>query len=282
MRDGTVQIAGRAKYVILAVAMAVLLLLSLQSARTLLAAYYYGRVPAVLDDRSSPDNITVSELSGESLPAYRETMRIIERASSIDPARSLYPKALADLNARIGNWVETMELLKAELPREAGTSKDTIASATASIRQAVRKHPTNPDSHLVYGHLARESNDTELARSEYEKAVKAYPWNSPLRYAVIMEYLAAGMAQEARVQAVELARVDDSYRLSEQEMKRGARETRALGYLSKLYDSYLFKALEIVWRTSGNDVQSVVRATPAGNEARDTVQLFLASKNIEE
>jgi tetratricopeptide (TPR) repeat protein len=280
MLDGTLHISGRTRTLSQYVALAVLFLLSVLSVRTFLGAYHYGRVPGILDDRSSEESVTVMDLSEEAVPVYQDVVRTLDRAKGSDPSRALYWTALSDIYTRLGSWSETMELLKTSISERAPLQKESYELAVVNIREAIRRQPTNPDNHLAYGHLSRETKNIDEARSEYAKAVNAYPQNSTLRYAVTMEYLAAGMHEDALKQAKELARIDDSYRMPETDKKQLAREQRTPAYLNRLSGSYLFKAFEVMWRTSNKDVNMLRKSVPDNDEARELVQFFLESKGI--
>jgi tetratricopeptide (TPR) repeat protein len=280
MHDGTLCISGKAKSVTLYGALAALIVLSIISGRTLLGAYYYGRVPGFLDDRSSEERVTIQELSAETVPAYRNAIESLERAVFVDPSNALYRKALADMYLQLGTWAEAMELLKTPLPEGALSPAAAIDHATTNIREAVRRQPTNPDNHLAYGRLAREKKHIDTVRSEYTKAVVAFPKSSALRYSIAMEYLAAGMQTEALAQAKELARIDDSYKMPEAVALQQAMERRTQFYKDRLAGSYLFKAFEVIWRTSGKDVTELRSAVPDNDEARDGIELFLEIKGI--
>ena len=281
MLDGTLHIFGRTRKVSLYIILVALVFLSLLSARTFIGAYYYGKVPCILGDRSFEESITVMDLSEETFPAYQEAIKTLEKAAIFDPSRALYRKALSELYSRIGIWAEAMELLSSPLPEGTPISKEAFEHATADIREAIRQQPTNPDYHLAYGHLSREMKNVENARNEYLRTVNAYPWNASLRYAVITEYLAAGMRSEALEQAIGLSVIDDSYKMTESAMSQSAREQRMPSYVNQLYSSYLFKVFEVIWQTSNKDTNTLRSAVPDNDEARDTFELFLETKDIQ-
>jgi tetratricopeptide (TPR) repeat protein len=280
MRDGTLCISGKNRILTLYVVFAALIVLSIISGSTLLGAYYYGKVPGILDDRSSEERVAIQELSAETVPAYRNAIESLERAVFVDPSNALYRKALAGMYLQLGTWAEAMELLKAPLPEGAFLPAAAIAHATTNIHEAVRRQPTNPDNHLAYGRLARETKHIDTARSEYTKAVVTFPKSSALRYSVAMEYLAAGMQAEALAQAKELARIDDSYKMPESVAIQQAMERRTPFYINRLTSSYLFKALEIIWRMSNKDINMMRSSVPDNDEARDAFELFVELKGV--
>jgi len=280
MQDGAIHITGKARTLSLSMALTLLLLLSVLSVRTFLGAYHYGKVPGILDDRSSEESVTVMDVSEETVPAYQDAIRMLGRAQGYDPSRALYRKALADIYARLGGWSKTMELLDAPLPGGSLSSDEAFEHVTTNIREAIRRQPTNPDNHLAYGHISWETNKVAIAGSEYKKTVNAYPWNSSLRYAVVMEYFASGMQEDAQEQARELAGIDDSYKMTESVTMQSAVERRTPYYLRKLSGSYLFKAFEVIWRTSNKDVTMLQGIVPDNDEARDAFEIFLESKDV--
>jgi tetratricopeptide (TPR) repeat protein len=278
MYDGSLHISGRARKISLFMALTSLSILFVLSARTIIGTYYHNKIQGILDDRSSEENITLKDLSEDTVPAYLEAIGILERTIYFDPSRALYRKALSDIYDRIGSWSENMELMNAPLPAGAPVSKETSEHAIASIREAITRQPTNPDNHLAYGHLLLKINKIDDARSEYGKSVNAYPNNSALRYAVALEYLAGVMNADAMMQAKELAWIDDSYMTMNADKKQPIHEQRATSYLNRLYGSYLFKAFEIVWRTSGSNMDVVRSIVPNNNGALDAFELFAESK----
>lgn len=281
MHDGTLHIYGKARTLSLYVSVVVLMLLTVLSMRAFLGAYQYSRVTGILDDRSSDGSITIMDLSEETISAYLEAVGTLERAIFYDPSRAHYRKALSDIYARIGSWAETMEFMQATLPEGTPRSKVALERAATNIREAIRRQPTNPDNHLSYGHMALDAKSSDITRSEYQKAVNAYPKSSAVRYSVTMEYLAAGMKDDALVQANVLARIDDSYKMPDSYKVQMAVGRRTTFFVQRLSGSYLFRAFEVIWRTSHKDVDRLRDAVPDSDEARDALELFLDAKGIE-
>lgn len=257
-----------------------LLFLSGLSARTIIGAYYHGKIQGILDDRSSEESATLKDLTEETVPAYREAIGTLDKAILFDPSRALFRKTLADIYARIGSWAEAMGLLNMPLPDGTPSSREAFELAIANIRETIRFQPTNPDNHLAYGHLTAEMKDIDTARKEYRKAVDTYPGNSPLRYAVVMECLSADLSDDALVHAKELARIDDSYKITEPDKKRTTRDQQSSAYMNHLYGSYLFKSFEVIWRTSSRDMNMLRQSVPDNDEARDVYEIFLESKGV--
>jgi tetratricopeptide (TPR) repeat protein len=252
----------------------------LLSARDLVADHYYGRVAGILDDKAT-EELDLKPISESSMPDYIEAVRSLKTASSLVPSRSAALKALSDLYARLGRWAETMESLNAPLPAAALSKKDAFENAITYLQRAVSLEPTNPDYHLALGELYETARrDATRADAEFVKAMEAFPINEPARYAVAMHYLLTGRKAEALNQARLLARLDDSYIIPESPKKTYMIERRPPAYLSMLYNSYLFRALEIAWRVS-KDSDVIRGIAPDTPDAREVLQAFMEWKGID-
>ena len=176
-----------------------------------------------------------------------------------------------------------MESLNAALPSGAISKKEAFDNAMTNIQKAVLLEPTNPDYHLLLGQLYDTVfGDAARADGELQKALEAYPVNAPLRYSVATHCFLMGRKGEALEQARLLAKIDDSYSIPDDDPVRknliiGKRDEV---YLSMLYNSYLFRALEIAWRVSG-DPEVVKGIAPDTPDAKEVVQAFMEWKGIE-
>src|SRR3990170_3112355 len=222
--------------------------------KALIADYYYNRVSVILDNKST-DYLDVKEISAGTMPDYLAAIKSLEKSTTLHPTMSIYYKALSDIYARLGIWADTMEAMNAALPANAISSKTAYEHAANYLKTAIALEPTNPDYHLALGHLYDTINaNSSLAEKELTRAINAYPVNAPLRYAVASHHLLIGRKGDALEHAGVLARIDNSY---------------------------LFNALEIAWRASG-DPEVVKGIAPDNPDARAAVELFLEWKGLEE
>lgn len=258
--------------------------------KTLRSEYYYNRMTNDLDD-SSTEYIDVIPISGDSIAHYNKAIRSLEKASAILPTETMYLKALADIYARLGKWQEVMDVLD-ETPRKDAPpffkggvggvlSEDPYPKAIASLNKATSLEPTNPDYHLALGQLYDEINKTSDADKEFTRAIKAYPINAPLRYELAIHCLNTGRKGDALEHARILAGIDTSYILPDSAKNRQMAERNMPSYTAILYNSYLFKALEIGWRVS-RDTEAVKGIAPDNPDADEVVRLFMESKGVEE
>jgi O-antigen ligase len=249
-------------------------------AREFVADYHFRQVARSLDDLTTAE-LDVKPLDHDTLPSYGKAVASLKRSAALAPLRSAYPLALADLYATMGSWAQTMQSLRAPLPAGALSGAEALALAVAEARRATRLEPTNPDLHLALGRLYAEV-DRDFARADPQirLALAAHPVNAPLRLSAAALYLQAGRRADALEQARVLARIDDSYLIPESAQKTVQIERRAAGYLAVLKGSYLFRALEIAWRASG-DVDLVKGIAPQTDDARAVVALFLEWRGIE-
>lgn len=249
--------------------------------RVLFADYYYKRAGDILDIRAT-EYIDVKEISDQTMPDYINAIRFLKKGADIHPSSSKYYKALADIYMRLGNWANAMEIMNATLPSNAYPGRDAYENAVKYIREAITLEPTNADYHFMLGQLYDlMDSDSSLSEKELTRAINAYPVNAPLRYAVANEYLLSGRKGHALEQAGILAKIDTSYMSSNPQKKTFPLESRPPADLSLVYKSYLFGALEIAWRVSG-DPEVVKGIAPDNPDSREVVQLFLEWKGIDE
>ena len=250
--------------------------------RDLMADYYYRRVAYVLDDKST-EYLDVQTISANTLANYTAATGYLKKAAFLVPSRSVYYWALADIYVRLGKWAESMNAVNAPLPANVLSSKEAFENSIRYLKMAISREPANPDYHLALGQLYDETDDSggALSEKEFAKALALAPVNASLRYAVAEQHLLADRKGDAIEQAGILAGIDDSYILPESIQKTLISERRTPAYLSRLYRSYLFKALEIAWRAS-KDIEVVKGIAPDNPDAKEVVQLFSEWKGIEE
>jgi O-antigen ligase len=263
----------------LGAALLALLVLSLP-AREFLADFHFRRVERMLDDKSTPE-LDLKPIGGGTIDSYARAIASLTKAAGLEPSRSIYPQALGELYARLGAWATTMESLAVPLPAGALSGKQAHTLAIAATQRAVFLEPTNPVLHLTLARLfAAEDGGLARANAQIRLALAAHPASAPLRAAAAELYLAYGGKREALAQAVKLAALDDSYLIPESARKALLIERRAPAYLARLKASFLFQALEIAWRATG-DVRVVKGLAPPGGDARAVLDLFLEWRGIE-
>lgn len=249
-------------------------------ARDLIADHYYRQVPRILDNTAT-EQLDVKPIADTTMPSYLEAAGTLNRAAALAPARSAYPKAQADLHATLGEWATSMESMKAPLPPGALSGAEAYLLAVAEAKRAVSLEPTNPEYHLALGrYYASADGNLGRADEQIRRALAAYPVNAPLRYAAATLYLLYGGRAQALEQARELADRDDSYLIPESAEKARMIERRAPWYLARLKASYLFKALEITWKATG-DISLVKSIPPSKDDAKAVLDYFLEWKGIE-
>jgi O-antigen ligase len=260
-------------------AAAALALLLFFPAREFAADYSFRRVARVLDDAAT-EELDAKPLGDDSVPSYRQALGSLLRSSALEPSHAAYALAQAQLYAALGTWAQTMEALGAPLPAGAPAAREARGLAIAAAQRAAALEPTNPEPHLALGQLFAADGDPGRADPQIRLALAAHPVNAPLRYTVAAHYLQAGRAADALEQAGVLARIDDSYLLPDtpRNALQAARRTDA--YLSLLKGSYLFRALEIGWRATG-DLERVKALAPPTEAARAVVELFLEWRGLE-
>lgn len=250
------------------------------SAKDLAAAYYHGRISGILDDKTT-EYLDVKGISESTLPDYTEAISSLQKAVALDPSNSIHHKALSDLYSKLGRWAETMGSLNQPLPSGALSKDDAFKNALNHLRRAVSLEPANPDYRLALGQLySTVSADPLRANREFAKAIEAFPVNVPLRFSAAMYYLLSGNKEDALAQAQTLARLDDSYIVPQSFRKDHMVGRRSKEYMSVLYESYLFKALEIAWRAS-QDPRIIEEMAPANADAKAVSEAFMEWKGLD-
>ncbi len=221
--------------------------------RALVAGYCFGRAARLMQDRTGGVQAALA-ISDKTLQDYTRAVRSLEVASALVPARSQYHKALSDAYIRLGVWAESMEGMHEALPAGAVPAKDAFGKAAAQLRTAIELEPGNPDYHYALGCLY-DMTDRTGGQSEKElaRAVEAAPTNAPLRYAVAWQHLTSGRRGDALEQAAVLLKIDDT-------------------------GEWIFRALEIAWRASGDP--AVVMGIAADGPEAEMAKQFLKSKGI--
>lgn len=279
MRSKTYSINRRQSLILALSAVIVTCGLIFHPLRVLLAGYYYRAAVDTLDIKAT-EYRDVKEVSDETIPDYINALISLKKGAGIHPYRSGYYKALADMYMKLGNWASAMETMNAKLPSNAYSSRNAYENAVRYVKAAIDLEPTNADYHLLLGQLYDLMDaESSLSEKELTRAINASPVNAPLRYAVAREYLQSGRKGDALEQAGILAKIDTSYMRSNPQQNTSPSEGRPPADLSLAYRSYLFGALEIAWRVSG-DPEVVKGIAPDNPDAGDVVQLFLEWKGL--
>jgi hypothetical protein len=268
--------------------------------RTLVADVLFTMAPRLLDDENT-EALDLLDISEETLPAYHAAIKRIRHASLWDPGNSMYIKAQADLYDQLGTWTEVIKQVGEDLPERMMSESEAQGRTKDLLTDAINLEPSNPDYHLALysSKLAgwqdekstslksdntggnQDDKTASFLADDLEKAVLLYPNNSPIRYAVAVQYLILGEKSKALEHAKVLAARDDSYRLPDRTGSGALIERRSAVYLSFLAQSYLAKAFEIAWRASGQDYLIIKAMTPDEREARDALELFIAMKGVD-
>jgi tetratricopeptide (TPR) repeat protein len=255
-------------------------LLAVHPVRALLASHYYEAGSRLLDDTATGEQ-NVVDISAENMPRYRDAIRSIQRARFLAPDRTICNRTLADLYLRLGNWASVMDSLGEPLPAEAPTKSESYDRALFQLTAAVARDPADPDLHFQLARAYRADDQPLKAKQELGTAILAAPYNSALRYSVASQYLLWHDNTQALVHAKALASMDDSYHLPDYPVYRIMREQRTQAYLARLSNSYLFRALEIAWRASGRDMETVRSMVPKDEEAQEVWNLFQEWKGVD-
>jgi O-antigen ligase len=225
------------------------LLLCYLPIRSLVADRLAWGVERTLDDTAT-ETLDVKMVSEQTLPSYRDAVGALERAARLEPLRSAWPRALAELHGKLGVWARTMVRLGAPLPAGMLPAREELAVAVGLAERAVALEPTNAAHRLALGQLyALAAPDDPRAVAQLRAAAQAAPANAALRQAIAMQHLLAGRRQEA------------------------LEEARALAGL----DGELARAAEIAWRATG-DAGAVRSIAPATEQGRAAVEVFLKAK----
>jgi tetratricopeptide (TPR) repeat protein len=183
---------------------------------------------------------------------------------------------------KLGKWAEVMEMMNAPLPEGAWSSRQAYERARDRLEQAVALEPSNAEYHLALGQLSGIAGNADGMDRSFERAVSFAPRNSPLRYVIAQEYLLAGRHESAARHARILAEQDDSYRIADSARKRILAERDLPAYRLHLQRSYLYRSLEILWRTGRQDQAELRMLCDGDTGAREVVRLFLEEKGLEE
>ncbi len=249
--------------------------------RTLTAEYCYARFEQVLDDPDT-EELDVIAISAESMPAYREALRLLDDAILLRPTNADYRRALVDIYVKIGTWTAVMESMDSRLPHGWMNSADAYDRAERHLREAVSLDPTCSEYHITRAQLYEKRGEKGLFEKEVALAVDSAPRNVAIRYAAARMYLLSGNKMRAFEEAKQLAGIDDSYLSDDTSENIMAREHRLPEYVSRLSETYLFQALEIAWRATGKDVFAVNSVVPDNRDAHEVLQLFWEMKGIQE
>lgn len=237
------------------------LMLSYFPIRVLFADRLRSTSERTLDDPSTTA-LDVKPISAATLPSYRDAVAALERAAVLEPLRSAWPRALADLHGKLGVWAQTMVELGESLPAGALPAQQELAAAVVLAQRAVDLEPTNAGHRLALARLyALSAPDDTRAVAQLRAAAAAAPGNAPLRHAIAMQHLLAGRREEALDEARALAGLDPE----------------PLPPGPERQGSDLFRAFEIAWRATGDD-REVRGIAPATDKGRAAVEAFLKSK----
>jgi tetratricopeptide (TPR) repeat protein len=248
------------------------------STMTLIADRYAYLAETMLDDHLTEDR-DMMDISEQSIPAYRKAINTLERVRTLAPLNSDHARSLTDLFSSINVWQETMKTMGAMTQEGLPTDEEFRYAVLRNARKAVTLDPANADHYLALGRIYAADGMREAALEQLIKAINSYPVSGAIRYAATMQMLMMGMNEQAREQARLLARYDDSYRLDDDDPASNLmRERRPPGYEARLAGSYLYKAMEIIYRTSEQDPTAVMAIVPDNIDAREISRLFIEQK----
>lgn len=281
MRVSGPSFRGTGKKASLIVALLVVIPAFAQSMLTLIADRMAIAAERMLDDPLTEES-DVLDITGQSIPVYRKAIEAAEMARALTPLNSDHARTLTDLYSRINVWREAMQAIGAEVPEDLWSGSQLREAALLNAKKAVTLDPANADHHLALGHRYVADGRRETALEQLKKAVSFYPINGAVRYTAAMQMLMMGRQEQAREQATILAGTDDSYRLDDDDPASSLiRERRPPGYESRLGKSYLYRAMEITWRTSAKDPKSVLEIVPDNIDAREAVRIFFENKGVD-
>jgi tetratricopeptide (TPR) repeat protein len=251
------------------------------STLALIADRYAYAAETMLDDTLTEER-DVLDLSEESLPAYLKAIENLEMARALTPLNADHARALTDVYSSIKVWQEAMKTMGAEGLDGMPSGKDLHDAVFYNAKKAVMLDPSNADHLLLLGRMYAADGMREAALKQWIKAIESYPVNGAIRYAAALQMLMLGLHEQAREQARFLAGTDDSYRLDDDDPSANLiRERRPPGYEARLAGSYLYKAMEITWRTSGKDLKTTLEIVPDNFDAREAVRIFSENKGID-
>jgi tetratricopeptide (TPR) repeat protein len=276
----TMLLTGHGKYIFIAIAATAAGLGLFVSATSFIAHSYASLSERILDDAGT-EELDMVDLSEETLPVYASSIEALEKAIVFDPLHSSYRSLLADRFTRVDVWYGTMRLIGEDIAGTISKENGLRGRSLTSMQRALLLDPSNPQLYLSSGRQLIALGEVDLARKRLLQAAERYPINSPTRYAVAVGLFALGYREIAREQAVILARNDDSYRLDDDDpMTAVARNQLTPAYEYRLMNSYLYKALEIVFQAGPKDAALLCEIIPDHVDARAVSQRFLAHKGL--
>ncbi len=246
----------------------------------LIADRRYAAIATILDDKKT-EELDVVTLLPETAPAYLAALQAALSAHSLEPSRPLYSWTTAEIATRLGRWTDAMEMLKIPLPPGMPSRDQSFGIALEQLRKMIAAEPTSSDAHLALADLQENwRKDSGATVSSLTRAIKASPYNATIRLAVARNHLAAERTGDALEQVRLLAKMDDSYLLSESPRKAATLERRPSWYINYLYKSNLYAALELSWRIT-RDPLVVKGLVPEHPEAKNVLQAFVDAKGFE-
>lgn len=272
---------GAGKKAFLIVALLVVIPAFALSMSAFIADRYAVAVERILDDPLTEER-DMLDISEESINAYRKAIKATEKARSLEPLNSDHARALADLYLRIKVWQETMQTVGVAPPRDLPPGKELREAAVQNANKAVTLDPANADHRLALGQMYAADGKWEAALDQLHNAVDSFPVNGAIRYAAALQMLLIGLNDQAQEHARLLAKIDDSYRLDDGNLRSiMMRERMTSGYETRLVRSYLYRAMEITWRTSARDQKAVLAIVPENVDAKEAARLFFEQKGID-
>lgn len=200
----------------------------------------------------------------------------------IDPGKADRHNDFANLQHRIGKWIDLLSDMGQDAPNGMDTSREYYARALLYLKQAIDRVPSNPDYQLNLGRLFQDLDDRKSAEHAYRHALKLYPASAALHYAVAKEFVLMGKKKESLEIIADFIKIDDSYIVRQREgMQRYIRQYRTTAYRNFLQGSYLLKMMEVIWRASDRSVDVLDSMTPKNEDAQEVKRLFYEIKGID-
>ena len=240
-------------------------LLVLHAGRSLIGVYHEVRAYSVLNEGTS-ERYLRKEMAEENRGAYDAAIRHLSTAQRYDPLNASYPAALAELVGTIGRYGQVLLILNVQSSDDDVDYLAAMRQSIAYMRNATSRNPLDPHYHLFLGTLLMDQGDLYGGKKELDKTVFCAPHNAVVRYALSIEFLKSGLKDDAMGHAAVLARIDDTYRT----------------FGERFYtSSYLYRALEIIWRATNGNIDSVLSNVPENEDGKRVGELFLLSKDLE-
>ncbi len=250
--------------------------------KTLLAEYYSWKASRIIQDPDT-DYIEALDIKAETMPAYVAAVEALRKSAVLMPGRPIYDKRLSDLYLRLGRWAESMDIMHQQVPEGGIMKDDAYQKGLDSLKNAAEQDPLNADYHLALAQFYYTLRfEGAVVEKELEVALQAAPGNAALRYAVALQYLLLGDKAKALDQAAIVAQIDDLYVMRDSARDKFIAERRTPEYLSGLSKTYLAKALEIAWRASNKNIDTVRGITPDNDDARAVLTFFMEGKGIDQ